>query len=172
MTSQHHQFWDTTYPETMAEINDQHGIDRWAILVGNIGQPLFEYLRDALHSYPKGRRRLKFAHCDPSDDRNRRFLERHMVSSTPAILLIRKGQQESFITGAIPQDRLNDAINDICSERAQDRLADALAELAEASDEVKPIDDGEPFIKIGVSPEGFPIYAKKSDLDAGETPSV
>lgn len=168
MTGQHHQFWDMTVAETRSEIEDEHAVTRWAILVGNHHQPLFEYLRDALHSYPKGRRHLKFAWCDSEAQANRDFLERHMVSSTPAILLIRKGQQEAMISGAVPQHRLNDAIDDICREKAQDRLADALAELADGAG----IDDGEPFVKIGVSPEGFPIYAKKSDVDAGEAPPV
>lgn len=164
-------FLDTSTPKVMSEINNRSPFaPRWAILVGNPSQPLYEYLRDALCRSGKWSQRLQFAVCDPTFDRNRQFLEEHMVSSTPSILLIRKGQQEAFITGAISLDRLTGALDDLFHDGPQERLAAALAELAEEKSSV--VDDGEPFVKIGVSPEGFPIYAKKSDLDAGEAPSV
>ena len=156
-------------PDVISEIEDERGNGRWAVLIGHPGQPLFDYLRDGLLSHP-GSRRLKMVQIDHTEPKVGPFLEQHMISSTPSILLVRRGKQEAFISGAIPWSRLATAIDELCSERTQDRLADALAELVE--DNEKTVDDGEPFVKIGVSPEGFPIYAKKSDVDAGEAPSV
>lgn len=171
MTFQHHPFWDTKVPETLAEINDEHSTVRWVVLAGNEYDQLFEYLMDALHLYPKGRRRLRFAVCDPSNPVNHPFLEKHMVSITPSILLIHKGNCDTMISGAIDQARLNQVIDELCTERAEDRLADALAEIETVNvDEIVTME----YVQVGVDEEGRPLFRqqKKTTHRAGETPSL
>ncbi|AXH49797.1 thioredoxin domain [Gordonia phage Pleakley] len=135
----HQTFSDLRNEDVLEHVTDRHGNDRWVILVGQREEVLFEYLLDSLNNYPKGRRRLHFGTADTwfGDDGSlypdlRLFLEEHMVSSTPAILLIRKGNQEAMITGAIPFDRLKSAIDDLCTNRPQDRIDDMIAEMEAA----------------------------------------
>ena len=61
------------------------------------------------------------------------FLQEHMVSSTPCLMLIRRGNLESLISGAIPVPRLRQELDDLMTEQMSDRVAAALAEADEAT---------------------------------------
>ena len=169
-----HQFLDLRLPEVLAKVTDRSAPYRWAILVGQREEPLYEYLRDELAEYPGRNRWLSFGVADTwfGDDGNshpelRQFLEEHMVSSTPSILLVRKGQQEALISGAVPRERLHKAIDEMCSETAKDRLDAALAEMADNADLSIA---AARYVQVGVDANGEPLY--KQVTDAGEAPSV
>lgn len=126
-------------PAVLERVCDRHTTDRWAVLVGQPGEVLYEYLLGHLTEYPKDRTRPKrlhigLAYTDFGADGEehaalRTFLEQHMISATPAVLLVRKGNQEALITGAISYDRLAEALDDLCTNRPQDRIEDLLAEM-------------------------------------------
>ncbi|AET09800.1 hypothetical protein [Gordonia phage GTE5] len=127
-------FLDLRDPKVIEEIESRTGRTRWVLLIGDRTEHLFDYMLSAIEAYPKGRRHLGFAGAPlPNPDNTftpelRMFLEKHMVSSTPMIMLVRRGESTTTISGAIPFDRLHAAIDELMTDTPQDRLLDAYAE--------------------------------------------
>ena len=157
----------TPIEEVLDKIQDREdALSRWVVLVGSPSEPLFEHMaKSVLALMKRPRLTLVFA---PTGERYlhempevRQWIEGHMVSFTPSILLIRKGEQESAISGAVAQDVLDDAVKQLCAERAGDRMQErieqlqtekTLAMLREAS--------GTGYVKIGVTADGQDLYVK------------
>ncbi|ATS93146.1 thioredoxin [Gordonia phage Patio] len=130
-------FDDLHNEDTLAEVQDRRSNDRWLMLVGQREEPLYEYFVEVISRLPHYRR-LRFAKGDTwfGDDglahaQFQFFLEKHMVSTTPAILLSRRGEVQTMIAGAIPFERLLSAVDELCADTPATRLADVIAEMSE-----------------------------------------
>ena len=145
----------------------EDALSRWAVLVGTPGEPLFEHMAQAMLDLVK-RPRLtlvfaptgqRFLHEVPEA---REWIEHHMVSATPAILLIRKAEQEAMIVGAVSQRVLDDAVEKLCSERPGDRLQERLEELT-ANGGTLALPKATEYVQVGVTESGQPLYVRQTD---------
>ncbi|QAU07308.1 thioredoxin [Gordonia phage NosilaM] len=141
---------------------------RWVILVGRPDEPLYDYLLEVMDSACQDipHQKLRFATAlrtapfSAQPPEVRRFLEEAMLSHTPCLLLVRGGNVDTMITGAIETDRLRKTVEEFVTETAKDRLNEALAELP-------PVDRAEPsgelgeYVQIGVTDEGVPLFIRK-----------
>ena len=158
----------TPIEEVLDKIQDREdALSRWVVLVGSPSEPLFEHMaKSVLAIMKRPRLTLVFApsgqRCLHEMPEVRQWIEGHMVSFTPSILLIRKGEQESAISGAVAQDVLDDAVEKLCSERPGDRLQEKLEELT-ANGASLALPKATEFVQIGVTPEGQPIYKRTSE---------
>lgn len=158
----------TPIEEVLDKIQDREdALSRWVVLVGSPSEPLFEHMAKSVLALMK-RPRLtlvfastgeRFLHEMPEV---RQWIEGHMVSFTPSILLIRKGEQESAISGAVAQDVLEKEVSKLCSERPGDRLQEKLEQLAENGATLA-LPKAPEFVQVGVTESGQPLYVRKTD---------
>ena len=158
----------TPIDDVLDRITDREdALSRWVVLVGAPGEPLFEHMAQAvLDLVKRPRLTLVFA---PTGERflhevpeAREWIEHHMVSSTPSILLIRKGEQEAIISGAVPQEVLEKEVSKLCSERPGDRLQEKLEQLAENGATLA-LPKAPEFVQVGVTESGQPLYVRQTD---------
>lgn len=158
----------TPVDDVLDRLKDREdALSRWAVLVGTPGEPLFEHMAQAMLNLVK-RPRLtlvfaptgqRFLHEVPEA---REWIEHHMVSATPAILLIRKAEQEAMIVGAVSQEMLDGAVEKLCSERPGDRLQEKLEELT-ANGGTLALPKAPEFVQVGVTATGQKLYVLKDD---------
>ncbi|UTN91427.1 hypothetical protein SEA_OUTIS_64 [Gordonia phage Outis] len=142
---------------------------RWAILVGRPHEPLYDYLLEVTDSACGGipfeklrlATALRLAPFSAQPMEVRHFLEEAMVSHTPCLLLVRGGEVDTMITGAIETDRLRKTVEEFVTDTAKDRLDAALAELPSVDPESTSGELGE-YVQVGVTNEGVPLFIRKS----------
>lgn len=145
--------------------NREDQLSRWAVLVGAPHEELYEHMVDRLLALPNHPRLTLVraftidAYLDEQPE-VRQWIEGHMVARTPAILLLRKGELEAMIAGAVSQRTLDDAVKQLCTERAGDRLQERIEELtADGGTLVLP--KATEYVQVGVTEDGQPLYVRR-----------